>query len=192
MNEPLVRDGVLYVFGYGDSVLRVRRRRAAARCGATSASCRKARALPSKKTHRALRRQAVHRHLRQLTWSRSMRAPGGRCGTSPLTDKPGLRIPGGPLAADGVVMQGLATPGGRRRADRRLRCRDRRAAVEFDTVAKPGQPGGDSWNGLAARRAQAAARIWTSRHLRCGERPRAVGRRRRATTPAPCATASRA
>ena len=48
------------------------------------------------------------------TWSRSTRRPGRPVWDVLLTDRPGMRIPGGPLAADGVIMQGFAnnTAGG--------------------------------------------------------------------------------
>ncbi|HEU4650940.1 MAG TPA: PQQ-binding-like beta-propeller repeat protein, partial [Croceibacterium sp.] len=78
-----------------------------------------------------------------------------------LTDRPGMRIPGGPLAADGVIMQGFAnqSPGGGL-----IVAVDAETGAklwEFETVAKPGQPGGDTWNGLPGDQRRGGS-VWTS------------------------------
>ncbi len=79
----------------------------------------------------------------------------------PITDRPGFRNPGGPLAAAGVVMQGLTTqaPGGGLIAGFDAETGDR--LWTFNTVAMPGQPGGDTWNGLPAE-ARSGGSVWTS------------------------------
>src|SRR5690606_30787415 len=67
---------------------------------------------------------------------------------SAIPGSEGMRIPGGPLAADGVIMQGLATqaPGGGIIAA--FDAETGRHLWTFETVAKPGQLGGDTWNGV--------------------------------------------
>src|SRR5207253_6972964 len=61
-----------------------------------------------------------------------------------MTTRTGMRIPGGPLAADGVIMQGFAnnTAGGGLIVA--LDADTGRKLWEFDTVAKPGTLGGDT------------------------------------------------
>lgn len=159
MTEPLVRDGVLYVFGYGDSVhafdaasgrsLWTYQRRLPE---GTQLTSKKTLALFGDKLFTA----TSDNHLVALD------ARTGRpVWDVALTDKPGMRIPGGPLAAEGVVMQGLATqaPGGGLIVG--VDAETGAKLWEFETVAKPGQPGGDSWNGLPAEERRGGSQ-WTS------------------------------
>jgi alcohol dehydrogenase (cytochrome c) len=159
MTEPLVRDGVLYVFGYGDSVhafdaangrsLWTYQRRLPE---GTQLTSKKTLALFGDKLFTA-------------TSDNHMVALDARTGRPvwdvALTDTAGMRIPGGPLAADGVVMQGLATqaPGGGLIVG--VDAETGEKLWEFETVAKPGQPGGDSWNGLPAGERRGGSQ-WTS------------------------------
>ena len=87
-----------------------------------------------------------------------------------------MRVPGGPLAADGVVMQGLASqaPGGGLIVAFDAETGEK--LWEFETVAKPGQPGGDTWNGLPGDQRRGGSQ-WTSGTYDAGQRPGAVGRR---------------
>ena len=159
MNEPLVRDGVLYVHGFGDHVFAF-----------DAVSGRRLwhyqRRLPentqvsSKKTIALLGDK-----LFTATSDNHMVALDARTGRPvwdvALTDKPAMRVPGGPLAADGVVMQGLASqaPGGGL-----IVAFDAESGAklwEFETVAKPGQPGGDTWNGLPGDQRRGGSQ-WTS------------------------------
>lgn len=159
MNEPLVRDGVLYVFGYGDSVhafdaadgrmLWTYKRRLPEGTALTS---KKTLALFGDKVFTA----TSDNHLVALD------ARTGRpVWDVRLTDKSGFRVPGGPLAADGVVMQGLATQeaGGGLIVAFDSETGDK--LWEFETVAKPGQVGGDTWNGLPGDQRKGGSQ-WTS------------------------------
>lgn len=159
MTEPLVRDGVLYVFGYGDSVHAFD---AASGRSLWTYQRRLPQGTPltSKKTLALFGDK-----LFTATSDNHMVALDARTGRPvwdvALTDKPGMRIPGGPLAADGVVMQGLATqaPGGGLIVG--IDAETGEKLWEFETVAKPGQPGGDSWNGLPAEERRGGSQ-WTS------------------------------
>ena len=159
MNEPLVRDGVLYVFGYGDSVhafdaadgrsLWSYQRRLPQ---GTPLSSKKTIALWGDKLFTA----TSDNHLVALD-----ARTGRQVWDVALTDRPGMRVPGGPLAADGVIMQGLTTqaPGGGL-----IVAFDAETGAklwEFETVAKPGQPGGDTWNGLPGDQRRGGSQ-WTS------------------------------
>jgi alcohol dehydrogenase (cytochrome c) len=159
MNEPLVRDGVLYVFGYGDNVF-------AFDAESGRQLWRYQRRLPqgaplnSRKTI-ALFGDKVY----AATSDNHMLALDARSGRPVwdvvLTDKPNLRIPGGPLAADGVIMQGFASqaPGGGL-----IVAVDAETGAklwEFETVAKPGQTGGDTWNGQPGDTRRGGS-VWTS------------------------------
>ncbi|MBO9518541.1 MAG: PQQ-binding-like beta-propeller repeat protein [Porphyrobacter sp.] len=159
MNEPLVRDGVLYVFGYGDSVL--------AFDAASGRSLWKYQRqvpqgtpLSSKKTL-ALYGDKVF----TATSDNHMVALDARTGRPvwdvKLTDKPGMRIPGGPLAADGVVMQGLATQAAGGGMIVAVDAETGKHLWTFETVAKPGQPGGNTWNGLPGDQRKGGS-VWTS------------------------------
>src|SRR5262249_29395576 len=78
-----------------------------------------------------------------------------------ISDKPGFRNPGGPLAADGVVMQGLTTQAAGGSLVAGFDAETGARLWTFDTIAQPGQPGGDTWNGLPAE-ARHGASVWTS------------------------------
>lgn len=159
MNEPLVRDGVLYVFGYGDSVyafdaadgrnLWVYQRRLPEGTPLTS---KKTLALWGDKLFTA----TSDNHLVALD-----ARTGRQVWDVPLTDRPDMRTPGGPLAADGVIMQGLASqaPGGGLIVAFDAETGEK--LWEFETVAKPRQPGGDTWNGIPAEERRGGSQ-WTS------------------------------
>ncbi|MGC1270460.1 MAG: PQQ-binding-like beta-propeller repeat protein [Croceibacterium sp.] len=159
MAEPLVRDGVLYSFGYGDQVF--------AFDAATGRSLwRYQRRVPegtqlgSRKTL-ALWGDKIY----TSTSDNHMVALDARTGRPvwdvTITDKPGFRNPGGPLAADGVIMQGLATQEDGGGLIAAFDAETGKHLWTFDTVAKPGQPGGNSWNGLAAEDRHGGS-VWTS------------------------------
>jgi len=159
MNEPLVRDGVLYVFGYGDQVF--------AFDAATGRQLwRYQRRLPQGAALNSRKTIALYGDkLYTATSDNHMVALDARTGRPvwdvPLTERPGMRIPGGPLAADGVIMQGFANqqPGGGLivAVDAETGAR----LWEFETVAKPGQPGGDTWNGQPGDERKGGS-VWTS------------------------------
>jgi alcohol dehydrogenase (cytochrome c) len=78
-----------------------------------------------------------------------------------MTDRPGMRIPGGPLAADGVIMQGFANNAAGGGVIVAVDAETGKKLWEFDTVAKPGQLGGDSWNGVPGADRKGGS-VWTS------------------------------
>ena len=158
-NEPLVRDGVLYIFGYGDNVFafdaadgtpiwRYQRQLPEG----TAVSSKKTLALWGDKIFAAtsdMHLVALDARTGELAWD------------VPVTERPGFRNPGGPLVADGVVMQGLTTqePGGGLIAAFDAQTGEK--LWTFDTVAKPGTPGGETWNGLPAEERRGGS-VWTS------------------------------
>src|SRR6478736_2881695 len=159
MNEPLVRDGVLYVFGFGDQVFafdaasgrqlwRYQRRVAEG----TQLNSRKTIALYGDKLYTA-------------TSDNHMVALDARTGRPvwdvAITERPNMRIPGGPLAADGVIMQGLASQAAGGGLIVALDAETGAHLWTFETVAKPGQPGGDSWNGEPGDQRKGGS-VWTS------------------------------
>ena len=159
MNEPLVRDGVLYVFGFGDNVF-------AFDAASGRQLWRYQRRLPqgapvgSKKTI-ALYGDKVY----SATSDNHLVALDAKTGRPvwdvAITDRTGMRIPGGPLAADGVIMQGMASqaPGGGLIAA--FDAETGEHLWTFDTVAKPGQLGGDTWNGEPGDQRKGGS-VWTS------------------------------
>ena len=159
MNEPLVRDGVLYVAGYGDNVFafdaasgrqlwRYQRRLPEG----TSISSHKTIALYGDKVFTA-------------TSDNHMVALDARTGRpawdAALTERKGLRVPGGPLAADGVIMQGMASQAAGGGLIVGLDAETGAKLWEFETVAKPGQLGGDTWNGEPGDQRKGGSQ-WTS------------------------------
>ena len=159
MNEPLVRDGVLYVFGYGDSVH--------AFDAATGRSIwNYKRQLPQGTPLTSKKSIALYGDkLFTATSDSHMVALDARTGRPvwdvALTDKPDMRVPGGPLAADGVLMQGLATQVAGGGLIVAFDAASGEKLWEFETVAKPGQPGGDTWNGLPGDQRKGGSQ-WTS------------------------------
>jgi len=157
--EPLVHDGVLFVFAYGDSVF-------ALDASTGDELWRYERRLPEDQRRDSKRTLAlwsdklfvgtsdVHVvaldiHTGRVVWDR---AAGG----------PEHRISGGPLAANGVVMQGTTSshvPGGGHIAA--FDADTGKELWRFKTVAQPGQPGGNTWNGLPAE-ARSGGSVWVS------------------------------
>lgn len=159
MNEPLVRDGVMYVYGFGDQIF--------ALDAATGdvlwhyqRHVEEGVMLNSKKTM-ALYGDRLFAATSDLHLVALDARTGRPVWDVPITDRPGFRNPGGPLAADGVVMQGLTTqaPGGALIAG--FDAETGRHLWTFDTVAAPDTPGGDTWNGLPADQ-RSGGSVWTS------------------------------
>lgn len=159
MNEPLVRDGVLYVFGFGDSVF--------AFDAATGRQLwRYNRQLPegtnvlSKKTIALWDDKLI-----VATSDLHMVALDARTGRPvwdvAIPDSAEARSNGGPLVADGVVMIGLAT---QRDGGSIIAAFDAETGAHlwtFNTVAQEGTPGGDTWNNLP-NEARHGGSVWTS------------------------------
>lgn len=81
---------------------------------------------------------------------------------TPIADyKKGWQVTGGPLVAKGKVMQGIAgqSPGGCWIIA--LDLNSGKEAWRFYTIARPGEPGGDSWNGLPLEK-RSGASVWTA------------------------------
>src|SRR6478735_4351394 len=159
MNEPLVRDGVLYVFGFGDNVF-------AFDAASGRQLWRYQRKLPQGAQLNSRKTIALYGDkLYAATSDNHMIALDAKSGRPvwdvAITDRQGLRIPGGPLAADGVIMQGMASqaPGGGLIAA--FDAETGKHLWEFETVAKPGQPGGDTWNGQPGETRKGGS-VWTS------------------------------
>jgi alcohol dehydrogenase (cytochrome c) len=147
MNEPLVRDGVLYTFGFGDEVWAMdaadghvlwRYQRDLPR--GTPVSSKKTLAMYGNKIFAAtsdLHMVALDARTGEVAWD------------SVVTDNPAVRNPGGPMVADGVVMTGVtgSVPGGNFITGFDSETGEK--LWTFHLVAQPGGPGGDTWNGLA-------------------------------------------
>lgn len=75
--------------------------------------------------------------------------------------KQGIRMTGGPLVAKGKVMQGIAgrVPGGNYIVA--LDANTGQEAWRFYSIARPGEPGGDSWNGLPLEKRNGGS-VWTA------------------------------
>ena len=159
MNEPLVHNGVLFVFGFGDQVF-------AFDAESGRQLWRYQRKLPQGVLPSSKKTIALHGNkLYAATSDNHMVALDARTGRPVwdvlLTDRPGMRNPGGPLVADGAVMQGFAnnTAGGGL-----IVAVDAESGAklwEFETVAKPGKPGGDTWNGMPGDERKGGS-VWTS------------------------------
>jgi len=73
----------------------------------------------------------------------------------------GFNITGGPLVAKGKVMQGV---GGRAKGGNFIAALDARTGEEawrFYTIARPGESGGNTWNGLELEKRNGAS-VWTA------------------------------
>ncbi|WP_137681401.1 PQQ-binding-like beta-propeller repeat protein [Aurantiacibacter suaedae] len=159
MNEPLVRDGVLYVFGFGDSVF-------AFDAANGRQLWRYDRRLPDDVAPLSKKTIALYGDkLYVATSDNALVAFDARSGRPiwdvKITDRSGMRSNGGPLAADGVIMAGLATqePGGGIIAAFDAETGDH--LWTFDTVAKTGTEGGDTWNRVPDEERRGGS-VWTS------------------------------
>ncbi len=159
MSEPLVRDGVMYVHAYGEEVF--------AFDAATGRQLwRYQRDMPEGTLMQGKKTIALwDDKLILATSDLHMMALDARTGR-PVWDvvipnSADTRSNGGPLVADGVVMIGLATqrPGGGLIAA--FDADDGTHLWNFDTVAKSGTPGGDTWNGVRDDERQGGS-VWTS------------------------------
>jgi alcohol dehydrogenase (cytochrome c) len=159
MNEPLVRDGVLYIHGFGDEMFALD-----ASDGKVLWRYRRELpegAVPSSKKTIGLWGDKVYAATSDLHLIALDARTGSLVWDSPITDNPAFRNPGGPLVADGVVMQGLTGggPGGGLIAG--FDAESGAKLWTFNTVAHPGEPGGDTWNGLALEE-RSGGSSWTS------------------------------
>ena len=159
MTEPLERDGVLYVMGAGDAVF-------AFDAADGHMLWRYQRTLPKGVNPSGKKTIALYGDkLFAATSDMHVIALDARSGRPvwdvPVTDRTGFHMVGGPLAAAGVIMQGVTgqAPGGALIAA--FDAETGRKLWSFNTVAQPGEPGGDTWNGLPADK-RSGASVWTS------------------------------
>lgn len=160
MHEPLVRDGVLYVFGFGDEIF-------AFDAANGRPLWRYQRQLPEGTNTLSKKTMALWDDMLIASTSDlhvvALDARTGRpvWDVAMLDDPTGFRNNGGPLVADGVVMNGLATtePGGGLILAFDAETGER--LWQFETVAKTGTTGGDTWNGLPDEERRGGS-VWTS------------------------------
>ena len=157
---PLVHDGVIYVHAFGDHVQ--------ALDAATGAELwHYARQLPESSRPTLKRNIALYGDKVYLgTSDVHVVALNAKTGTvvwdTPITEPgSGFGLSGGPLVAHGKVMQGVngQAPGGAYIVG--LDANTGKEAWRFYSIARPGEPGGDSWNGLPLDK-RSGGSVWTA------------------------------
>lgn len=155
---PLMHDGVLFVFGYGDRVF-------ALDAATGDELWRYERCLPEGQGLNPKRTMALYGDKLYVATSDThliaLDARTGRVAWDRPIGEGGFRITGGPIAANGVVMQGVVgqMPGGAHIAG--LDAETGEQLWRFKTVAQPGEPNGESWNGLPLEQ-RTGGSVWTS------------------------------
>lgn len=157
---PLVHDGVIFVHAYRDNVLALN-----ARTG--ELLWQYSRQLPqdippSAKRNLALYGDKVYVATSDVHLVALDVKTGAVVWDKPIGDyKSGLRMTGGPLAAQGRVMLGTI---GRQPGGPYISGFDAQTGEEtwrFHTVARPGEPGGNTWNDLPLE-ARSGGSVWTA------------------------------
>jgi alcohol dehydrogenase (cytochrome c) len=159
-STPLEHDGVLFVESYGDHVQ-------ALNAATGDLLWEYDRQLPNDVRQRLKRSMAMYQdklyvptsddHLIALNMKN-----GEVIWDQPLADyTKGWQVTGGPLVANGTVMQGITgqAPGGCWIAA--LDAETGKPAWKFYTIARPGEFGGNSWNGLPVDK-RSGASVWTA------------------------------
>ena len=157
---PLVHDGVIYVHSFGDNVQAL---------DATTGDelWHYARKLPSSSRPTIKRNMALYGdkiyfgtsdvHVVALNIK-----DGSVVWDQPITEEnSGFGLSGGPLVAHGRVMQGVngQSPGGAYIVG--LDAETGKETWRFYTIARPGEPGGNSWNGLPLDK-RSGGSVWTA------------------------------
>jgi alcohol dehydrogenase (cytochrome c) len=157
---PLVHDGVLFAFGFGDRV-------EALDAATGDLLWYYARKLPENVRPAVKRNVALYGDkLFVPTSDAHLVALDIKTGR-PVWDhavadyKAGYRVSGGPLAAKGKVMQGVSGQAAGGNYIVGLDANTGEEAWRFYTVAHPGEPGGDSWNGLPLEK-RSGGSVWTA------------------------------
>ena len=159
-STPLVHDGVMFVQGYGDRVQ-------AFNAATGDFLWQYARQLPKDATASVKRNLSIYGNLLLVPTSEvDLLALDVKSG-SVVWDhavgdyKLGMRMTGGPLVAKGKVMVGTVgrTPGGN--AIVALDIETGEEAWRFNSIARPGEPGGESWNGLPLEKRNGGS-VWTA------------------------------
>ena len=157
---PLVHDGVIYVHSFGDHVQALD-----AKTG--DELWHYARTLPSTARPTVKRNMALYGDKIYFgTSDVHVVALDARTGAvvwdMPITEPgSGFGLSGGPLVARGKVMQGVngQAPGGAYIVA--LDAQTGAEAWRFYTIARPGEPGGESWNGLPLEQ-RTGGSVWTA------------------------------
>jgi alcohol dehydrogenase (cytochrome c) len=157
---PLEHDGVLFVHAYGDNVQ-------ALNAVTGDLLWQYSRRLPGDAQVAIKRNMALYRdRLLVPTSDVHVVALDVRTGAviwdSPIADyRQGWRLTGGPLIAQGKVLQGITglAPGGAGIVG--LDVQTGRVLWHFYSIARPGEPGGNSWNGLPLEK-RSGASVWTA------------------------------
>jgi alcohol dehydrogenase (cytochrome c) len=158
-STPIVHDGVMFVYGHGDVVQ-------ALDAANGDLLWQYTRRLPSGVAPSFKKSIAIHgTNLLVATSDIHLIALDVRTGRvkwdTPLVPAGvrGYRMLGGPLVAKGKAIVGTAgaAPGGNYIVA--LDAETGREAWRFDTIAKPGQPGGNSWNGLPVEKRNGGS-VW--------------------------------
>ncbi len=157
---PLEHDGVLFTFSFGDNVQ-------ALNAATGDLLWQYSRQLPSDARRGVRRNLALYRDkLLVPTSDAHMVALDLKTGVvawdAPVADyQKGFELSGGPLVARGRVLQGVAgqAPGGD--AIVALDFATGKEVWRFHTIAQPGEPGGNSWNGLPLEKRNGAS-VWTA------------------------------
>lgn len=157
---PLEHDGVVFIDSYGDHVQ-------ALNAATGDLLWEYDRQLPNDVRQRNKRNMALYGNkLYVPTSDDHLIALDVKTGNvvwdQPLADyTKGWQITGGPLVAKGIVMQGIVgqAPGGCWIAA--LDAETGKPAWKFYTIARPGEFGGNSWNGLPVDK-RSGASVWTT------------------------------
>ena len=157
---PLVHDGIIYVHSYGDHVQ-------ALDAATGDELWHYARELPE--TARPTVKRNIALYGDKVYFGTSdvhVVALNAKTGTvawdTPITQPgSGFGLTGGPLVARGRVMQGVngQAPGGAYIVG--LDAETGAEAWRFYTIARPGEPGGDTWNGLPLEQ-RTGGSVWTA------------------------------
>jgi alcohol dehydrogenase (cytochrome c) len=157
-STPLVHDGVLFVHAFGDKVQ-------ALDASTGDLLWQYSRRLPMETPPSVKRAISLYRdRLFVVTSDTHVVALDVKTGSvvwdRPFADiKMGFRATGGPLVAKGKVIVGTI---GRASGGNFIVALDAisgKEAWRFSTIARPGEPGGDSWNGLPLQRRNGAS-VW--------------------------------
>jgi alcohol dehydrogenase (cytochrome c) len=161
-STPLVHDGVIFVHGYGDRVQ-------ALDAATGNLLWQYSRQLPQDVMPSVKRNIAIYGERLLISTSDfhvvSLDIRTGKVvWDREIADRAsavGARLTSGPLVAKGKVMVGSSGGAAGGCFIVALDVTTGAEAWRFHTVAQPGEPGGDSWNGLPAQ-ARAGAGIWTA------------------------------
>jgi alcohol dehydrogenase (cytochrome c) len=159
--EPLVHDGVIFIFSFRDNVQALDAETgdelwhyARQLPDAITASTKRSMALFGDKLFIGtsdVHEIALDAKTGRIIWDQPIGSP-----------EAGFALSGGPLVAKGKVMQGV----GGTRADGgayivALDVETGKEAWRFYSIPRPGQPGGESWNGLTVEKRHGGS-VWTS------------------------------